>query len=67
MARQRLDGVAYDVLVAFLNEAELKLFGVWGKVSAAAMARAHLNIRGSLRDDSDAGFMIEHGAEVAWA
>ena len=64
-ARDRLDGPAYDIFVAFLNEAELTL-GVWGKVGVSAMAQAHLNIRGSLRDDRDAGFVVEHGADVGW-
>jgi hypothetical protein len=38
--------------------------GVWGKISASAMVKAKLNMRGSLADDDDAGFVIEMDAEA---
>ncbi|MFZ5816419.1 MAG: lamin tail domain-containing protein [Bacillota bacterium] len=65
LARQQLPDLAYEILVAFLNEVVIEA-GVWGKVSFAAMAKAHLNIRGSLKDDANAGFLVEMGTEVGW-
>lgn len=63
LARGQLPGVAYDIFIAFLNETVIEA-GVWGKAAFAAMAQAHLNVRGSLRDDADAGFVVEMGADV---
>ena len=65
LARGMLDDLAYDLFIAFLNETSLE-FGVWGKIGVAAMAHAHLNIRGSLSDDDNAGFLVEAGAEAGW-
>lgn len=65
LAQQQLPGIAYDIFIAFLNEVVIEA-GVWGKAGFAAKAKAHLNIRGNLRDDEDAGFLIEMGTELGW-
>jgi hypothetical protein len=65
LAQQQLPGIAYDIFIAFLNELVIEA-GVWAKASFAAMAKANLYIRGSLRDDDNAGFIVEMGAEAGW-
>ncbi|MGJ7460028.1 lamin tail domain-containing protein [Halomonas sp. MA07-2] len=65
IARQQLPGLAYDLFIAFVNEVVLEA-GVWGKASFSAQAQAHLYVRGTLRDDRDAGFTVEAGAAVGW-
>ena len=62
-ARQFLQGPALEVFLALLRESRVGA-GVWGKVSASAMVKAKLNMRGSLADDDDAGFVIEMNAEA---
>ncbi|MDQ3194687.1 MAG: hypothetical protein M3P82_06800, partial [Bacteroidota bacterium] len=64
LARNRLNNPAYDIFVAFLNELSGGA-GVWGKLSAAAMAKAHVEIVCSLKDDDNSGFVIDAGAEAA--
>jgi hypothetical protein len=64
-ARQNLSNLAYDIFIAFLNEVTAEL-GVWGKASFSAQATAHLDVKGSLKDDDEAGFVIEAGASAAW-
>ena len=63
--RPLLDNLAYDIAIYFLNEIDAA-GGVWGKAAFAAMAKARLKVKGSLRDDDDAGFVAEFGAEVGW-
>ena len=65
-AADLLSGPALDVFMALLREARIEA-GVWGKLSFAAMGQARLNIRGSLADDNDAGFLLEMGAEAGLA
>ena len=64
-ARALLSGLSYDLLILFLNEVDL-VAGVWGKAAVAAMAKARLNLKGSLSDDRNAGFVCEAGVEVGW-
>ena len=40
---------------------------MWAKIAAAAMVKARLNLHGSLADDTNAGFVIEAGAEAGLA
>lgn len=61
LAQMQLNNVAFDIFMAFLNEVSLGV-GIWGQLSAAAMAKAHVNVHGSLKSDSDAGFVVEVGA-----
>ncbi len=58
-----VSGLSYELVIAALNELAIEA-GVWGKASFAAMAKAHLNLRGSLRDDTNAGFIVEMGTEL---
>lgn len=66
LARESLTGPALEVFQALLRESRIEA-GVWGKISFAAMAKARLNIRGSLADDRNAGFVVEMGAEAGLA
>ncbi|MCC6831983.1 MAG: hypothetical protein IT200_11610, partial [Thermoleophilia bacterium] len=59
--REHLDGVALTVFMAFLEEVAIEA-GVWGRVSAAAMAQAHVDVTVSLRDGDTAGVIVEAGA-----
>ena len=52
-----------EVFLALMRESRIGV-GVWGKISASAMVKAKLNVRGSLADDDDAGFVIEMDAEA---
>jgi hypothetical protein len=65
-ADQMLSGPALEVFLALLREARIEA-GVWAKISVAAMAKARLNVRGSLADDDHAGFVVEMGAEAGLA
>jgi hypothetical protein len=62
-ARQFLQGPPLEVFLALLRESRIGA-GVWGKISASAMVKAKLNMRGSLADDDDAGFVVEMDAEA---
>lgn len=62
-ARQFLDGPLLEVFLALLRESRIEA-GVWGKISASAAVKAKLNMRGSLADDDDAGFVVEANAEA---
>jgi hypothetical protein len=65
-AGQLLTGPALEVFLALLRESRIEA-GVWAKISASAMAKAKLNVRGSLADDDHAGFVVEMGAEAGLA
>lgn len=65
-ARLVLAGPALEVFLALLREARISA-GVWAKISAAAMVKARLNVRGSLADDDHSGFVVELGAESGLA
>ncbi len=65
LASEQISGLALQIFIAALNEVVIEA-GVWGKASLAAMAKAHLNVRGSLRDDDRAGFVFEMGTEIGW-
>jgi hypothetical protein len=65
-ARQVLHGPALEVFLALLRESRIEA-GVWAKIAAAAMVKARLNLHGSLADDTNAGFVIEAGAEAGLA
>jgi len=63
IARDRLNNIEYDIFIAFLNELSGGA-GVWGKLSAAAMAKAYIEIICSLKDDDDSGFILDAGVEA---
>ena len=62
-ARPLLSNLAYDLLIYLLNEIDA-VAGMWGKAAFAAMAKVRLDVKGSLADDRNAGFVIEAGAEA---
>lgn len=63
LAAQELDGLAFDLFMAFLREARFG-GGVYGKVAFSAMAKAWAEIAGTMSDDSAAGFTIGGGYAV---
>ena len=65
-ADDKISDLTRDIMYAFLREVTIEA-GVWGKAAVAAMGKAHFNIEGSLRDDDNAGFIIELGSEVGVA
>lgn len=65
LARSQLPNLAYDIFIAFINEVVAEA-GVWGKASFSAQASAYLDVKGTLADDGDAGFIIEAGASAAY-
>ncbi|MCB1676263.1 MAG: lamin tail domain-containing protein [Halioglobus sp.] len=66
LAREQLpSNLANDIFIAFLNELIVE-GGVWGKASFSAMARAQLQVAGSLASDEGSRFVIAAGGEVGW-
>ncbi len=55
--------MALDIFGYFLDELEIGA-GVWGRAAFSAMARAHLEIYGSLADPQKSGFVIEAGGSI---
>ena len=65
-AEDHLDGLALQLFLAFLEEIVLEA-GLWARIAAAAMVAAHADITVSLKDDADAGLLIEAGAAAGLA
>jgi hypothetical protein len=63
LLRDRLNNLEYDIIIALLNEVSAG-GGVWGKLSAAAMAKAEIEIICSLKDDANSGCIINADAEA---
>ena len=63
LLRDRLNNLEYDIIIALLNEVSAG-GGVWGKLSAAAMARAEIEVICSLKDDANSGCVINADAEA---
>lgn len=57
--------LALKIFSAFLDEVQIGA-GVWGRAAFSAMARAHLEVYGSLADPERAGFVFEMGGALGF-
>ena len=63
VARDYFNNLGYDIFVALLNEISAG-GGVWGKLSASAMAKAEVEVICSLKDDANSGCVVNASAEA---
>ena len=63
IARDYFNNLGYDIFIALLNEISGG-GGVWGKLAAAAMAKAEAEVICSLKDDDNSGCVVNASAEA---
>jgi Lamin Tail Domain len=66
LARDYCNNLGYDIFIALLNEISGG-GGVWGKLAAAATAKAEAEVICSLKDDDDSGCVVTASAEAGLA